>query len=198
MHGHRDAARDSRPLPSSFSDGASYPRDFLQMRDVPVFVLRFWRCASTGDRAGTLTVSPLSHEAHSAGQGRGWHGCRLFRCGLGAGRWRPGGCGPFEVGGGAWVPIARLPAGSWAGAARAAASSRKASARPCSCLTTSRRCGSRCECPGLCMCPPASRWGIGAGSEGASPGWRQSQCPHWERGASSCQWGHSEAPCSQR
>ena len=38
------------------------------------------------------------------------------------------------------------PAGSWVGVARAVASSLKASARPCSCSTTSRRCGSRCEC----------------------------------------------------
>lgn len=45
-----------------------------------------------------------------------------------------------------WGLTAWLPAGSWAGVARAAASLQKASAPPCSCLMTSRRCESRCEC----------------------------------------------------
>lgn len=58
--------------------------------------------------------------------------------------WWPGGWRVVALG----TPGAdRLPpAGSWAGVARAAASSPKASVRPCSCSMTSRRCGSRCEC----------------------------------------------------
>lgn len=58
--------------------------------------------------------------------------------------WWPGGWRVVALGTPGADPLP--PAGSWAGVVRAAASLPKASARPCSCSTTSRRCGSRCEC----------------------------------------------------
>lgn len=107
-----------------------------------------------------------------------------------------------------WVPqgtpglTASPLVGSWAGAARAAASLQKVSARPCSSSMTSRRCGSRCECsrpvggpqclfpsgfvccgtPPIAFCPGKhsgrARARLGARPCPLASAW--SWCPHWE------------------
>ena len=98
--------------------------------------------ASTGDRAGNSAVSPSQGAQSTKRDGTGSGPSRVAR-GLG-GRRAPRGLTAWPA------------AGSWAGVARAAASSQKASAQPCSCSTTSRRCGSRCECAHGGLGPPGT------------------------------------------
>lgn len=127
-------------------------------------------CVSTGDRAGH------SECPHPEGH-RLWRGSAQV--------WAP----PGDWGVAALViPEADHvpPAGSWVGVARAAASSLKASARPCSCSTTSRRCGSRCECAQCGAHAHLSTWPVGC-----LVGHRLHPWPPWGVGWAVCA-GHWE------